>query len=530
MLELWAADLRRGGRNLSPSAQAELATINDRIVDIGVAFQQEVAEWDETIELAEGDLAGLSPLFVERLPPAERPGSRRLSIKYADVFPFLEQSDRRDLRHEVLRRYLSQAAAANRPRLDELIGLRRRAASLLGRPSWAHAVIADRMAGSPEAVNAFLDTIVEPLRQLARRELVDMATLLDAPVVEASDIDWCHERRRRAVGIDSGELAAYFPLESVLGGLFDLAREVFGVEVRPVPDASVWHPDVRVIDLHDAVTSTLLATVYLDLFPRDGKEPGGFASQLTWPETSTAGDRTPATVVLVLNQTPPAHGRDALLTHDDLAALFHEFGHVLEFGLGRYEIAPMNWEWSERDFVEGPSQIMEHWAWEPAILARFARHHETGEPAPSEALEALATTRSLDVGVLTLWTLVYRTLLDLDLHGPEPPDPAVADRKAMAVTLLPFLEGTFKPASFVHIVGGYDAGFYGYLWAQVYGDDMFSRFREAGLTSSEVGLAYRREILEQSWSRHPAESLRAFLGRDPSPEAFLRRLGIAVPA
>jgi Zn-dependent oligopeptidase len=182
---------------------------------------------------------------------------------------------------------------------------------------------------------------------------------------------------------------------------------------------------------------------------------------------------------------------------------------------------------TERDFVEAPSQIMEHWCWNPDVLGRFARHHQTGDPIPRELVDKLVAARNLNVGIANL-RQIHFGVLDLDLHGPGPDkDLDAILRRAVEISLLPFQEGTFFPANFGHLLGGYDAGYYGYLWSEVFGDDMFSRFEAEGVTSPDVGAAYRREILERGGSRPADEMLRDFLGREPNNEAFLRKLGIS---
>ena len=188
------------------------------------------------------------------------------------------------------------------------------------------------------------------------------------------------------------------------------------------------------------------------------------------------------------------------MRHDDVAGLIHEFGHVLEFGLARTDGAMITESWTEIDFVEAPSQIMEHWAWSPAVVQRLGRHHATGAPPPDELVAGLPAARQLNVGTQTLCTSSSSgPFVDQYLHGPEPVDATDAYRRAYAVTGFPFMEGTFQPGTFDHITGIYDAGFYSYIWAQVFGDDMFSAFLDGGLLSPEVGARYRREVLEPSW-------------------------------
>jgi Zn-dependent oligopeptidase len=458
-------------------------------------------------------------------------GTKSLPIVWSTVLPFLEQSTRRDLRELALRKFLSLAADENRPVLEDTLALRRRVAALMGAPSWSQFANEARMSGGADAVQAFLDRTLPPLVGLATDERAVMRDLLHADGVddELQAWDWFHyhERQRRAIGLDSSALSAHLPLDAVLGGLFGIVRQVFGVEVTEDPTVRAWHPDVRLLVLRDVATGERLADCYVDPFVREGKSPGAWMDQLEPGSNRSGSPRRPPVLYLVTNLAPAAH-RDAqpLLQHDDVATLFHEFGHVLEFGLQRAEVFLASRSWVELDFVEAPSQIMEHWVWAPEVLRQFARHHETGQPPPEAMLERLAESRRLNIGSSTLW-YAYRTVLDQALHGPDPVDPGEAYRKAFALTGFPFPEGTFQPSSFIHILLGYDAGYYSYPWAQVFGDDMFSAFRSEGLLSGAVGRRYRAQVLEPTWTVPGRDRVRNFLGREPSEEAFLERLEIA---
>jgi thimet oligopeptidase len=530
VLDLWLRDLRRAGHELDAASRTELTRLLDRIVELGVAFDRNLAEWTDSIELDEAGLAGLAPTFLEQLPDGATPGTKRLPIVVSSVFPFLEQSARRDLREAALRRLLNRAADENRPIVEELVALRRQAARMMGAESWSQFANEARMSGGAAAVRDFLGRVLGPLQELAVGERAVMRSLLEAEGVvgdvQAWDWMYCHERERRTIGLDSSELSAHLPLGAVLDGLFDVIRDVFGVAVIEEPAVRGWHPDVRLFVLRDAASREHLADVYLDPLAREGKMPGGWMDVLTPGANKRGSIRRPPVLYLVTNITAPVHAAAPLLSHDDAVTLFHEFGHVLEFGLQRAEVFSVQRSWAELDFIEAPSQILENWAWAPEVLRRFARHHATGAPPSDELLERLASSRRLNSGTVNLW-FGCLAVLDQALHGPEPVDSGEAYRGAFALTGFPFPDGTYQPASFKHLVG-YDAGYYSYLWAQVFGDDMFSAFRTEGLLSREVGHRYRSEVLEPTWTVPGRDRVRNFLGRDPSEQAFLERLGIAV--
>ena len=312
----------------------------------------------------------------------------------------------------------------------------------------------------------------------------------------------------------------------MIDGLLSITGEVFGLEYRKRGDVPTWHPDVVVYDIVDASSGEQVATFMADLFPREGKFSHAAAFPLVPGHRKAAGEYQLPLSVIVANFTKPSADVPSLLQHSEVETLFHEFGHILHMSLGHTEFTRFSGASTEWDFVEAPSQIMEEWCWRANVLRRFARHHETGEPIPTDLVDKLVAARHVNEALDTL-RQVSLGKLDLGLHGPgDHRDLDAIMLDAESVGLLPHQEGTFFPASFGHLLGGYDAGYYGYLWSKVFGLDMFSRFEEAGVTNPDVGLAYRRKILERGGSRDAADLMRDFLGREPNNEAFLRHLGL----
>jgi thimet oligopeptidase len=374
-------------------------------------------------------------------------------------------------------------------------------------------------------VETFYADLMPALEEMAEAELDDLRGALGTDQVEAWDHRYAHTAiRKERYGIDPNQVAAYFPLQQVLDGMFSITGEVFGLTYEQVDDAEVWHPDVSVHRIIDAADGRHLATFYADLFPREGKFGHAAAFDLVAAHDTPQGYVIPVTAIAA-NFTKPTTDTPSLLKHDEVVTLFHEFGHVLHNSLGHTSLSRFSGFNTEWDFVEAPSQIMEHWCWTPSVLQRFARHHETGEPIPADLVEQLAEARDLHVALFMLRQISFG-LLDMAFHGPGgDKDLRAITRATSEVAGLPFHEGTFYPASFGHLFG-YDAGYYGYLWSKVFGDDMFSRFEEEGVLDPAVGMAYRRSVLEPGGSRDAADLLRDFLGREPNQEAFLRHLGI----
>jgi Zn-dependent oligopeptidase len=522
-------DLRRAGHGLATEVRSELQGLLGRLVAVESAFARNLAEAGGGLDLGREELDGLPDAFVDRLGPGTVPGTCRVTLATPDLMPFLEQAARRDLRERMEAAWFDKAHAENAPLLAEALEIRRRAAALLGYPSWAHYRLEEKMAREPAAVEALYASLIRPLRRKADLEWAAMADELrsvgEEPPVQGWDWRWCDTRQRAGTfAVDPDELRAHFPLGDVLAGLLDLAAGVFGLRFEPIAGPEAWHPEVRGLRTSDAATGEALGEILMDLHPRDGKFGHAAVFPLVPSRREADGTRRLPVTAIVANLPAPAPGAPALLRHADVVMLFHEFGHVLHATLGRAATTRFNSD-IEWDFVEAPSQILEHWAWQPGVLDRFARHHRTGAPIPHELVERLVASRDLNVGVKTLRQCTLG-LMDLGLHGPTAVDPDDVDRAAHERAGFPYHAGTHQPTSFGHLAGGYDAGYYGYLWAQVYGDDMFGRFEAEGVTSPAVGLAYRREILEPGGSRDAIDLLRAFLGREPSPATFLRLLGI----
>jgi Zn-dependent oligopeptidase len=533
-LERTLADFARSGADLSPTAHRRLEKLNHRLGRLGEQFLSNLARLDGGRDLEAAELVGLSESLLARLRPGRRAGSRHLSSDETEILAFLAASPRRDLREEMETRLINLAHRENRPLLLEALALRREMAGLFGYRSWAEYNLVPRLAGTPANVFAFLERLTTPLQRLGALELAAAAAYLDPPggPADLRSWDWLYGLARYRAAHDdpaADELAAYFPLDSVFASLLELAGEVFGLIFHPVPDPPVWHPQVRLYEVRDRADGRSLALLYTDLLARPGKWDQPFAAPLVAGEFGPDGTvRRRPVGVLVASLAAPSPEAPTLLEYAELIGLFHEFGHALHLCLMNRELARFNvfdGEW-EGEFVEAPSQILEHWASEPAVLARFAVHYRSGAALAPTRLAGLAASRSYGAAINTL-RQIYLARLDLELHGPtESRDLEALDRAACAVGLLPYHEGTCRPTSFGHLFGGYDAGYYGYLWSKVYGDDMYSRFAAAGITDPVVGAAYRREILEPGWSRPVSHGLRAFLGRQAKDDAFLAGLGL----
>jgi thimet oligopeptidase len=423
------------------------------------------------------------------------------------------------------------AVEENRKILEEAVQLRQEIAEAFGLPTWAHHKLELRMAKTPERVKEMYAELQGPLTAAARDELATVGRLLEIDTGDSmvQQWDWSYYdtlQRRTDFGVDNFEVAKYFPLPAVLDGMFEITSEMFGITIREIDEFESWHPDVQLFAIHEADTGEEISRFYLDLFPREGKFGHAAEFPLIRGRLLEDGTYQDPLCAMVANFTKPTTSSPSLLQHSEVETLFHEFGHVLHQNLGRTELATFSGTETETDFVEAPSQIMQHWIWRPDVLARFARHYETGEPIPAELVEQLVAARNLNRAMFQLRQMQYGWW-DQELHSGPDRDIESIYASGSEITMLPPHEGTFALASFGHIMSGYDASYYGYMWAEVFGDDMFSRFEAEGVTNPEVGMDYRRKVIGRGGAWDADDMLVDFLGREPNNEAFLRKLGIS---
>jgi thimet oligopeptidase len=530
LLDFWMRDFRRAGHGLGPSEQEELKQLKQRLVELEVAFGANVDAHSDYIEVTRAELDGLPDSFIEALKPGDAEGTFRVTLDYPDLYPFLQNATNRGRRQELLRKKNTSVVAENRPLLEEALGLRRRVARLVGYDSWAHHSMDVKMA-DPARVKQFYDDLVPRLKEKVKAEHDKMKRLLadeyGDDTLQQWDISYYTTKiQREEYGVDQYKVAEYFPLETVIDGMLDITAHMFGVTYSRVDNPTAWHPDVYLYRVTDRASAEHLAYFYMDLFPREGKYGHAAAFDLVPGHTNLAGERIRPVAAMVANFTKPTEEAPSLLRHDEVLTLFHEFGHILHQTLTRAETVRFSGANTEWDFVEAPSQIMEHWTWEPDVLGRFSGHYQTGERIPQDMVDNLVAARDVNIAAANL-RQAYFGILDLLLHDDaDERDLDALDRLAYEVNELPFPEGTFFLASFGHVMGGYDAGYYGYLWSKVYGDDMYSRFQLEGVLNPEVGGDYRRTILEQGGTRDADELLQGFLGREPNNEAFLANMGL----
>ncbi len=525
-------DFRRNGLDLPPLERARLTLWRKQLLDMELAFGKNLNEVRDFLAASPADLEGLPEEFVERLGLLPE-GRRKVTLDYPDSLPFMANAKRPEARQAMHALMNKRAVPANVALLEEILALRRRVAKALGYPSYAHYILEERMARTPEAVSEFLTRLRRRLEAKAAPERERLLAIKRSEVpgaerLEIWDVAYYHNKlRKTAYDLDEFEIAEYFPADRVVDGVLELYAGLFGVRFAPAAAvAAVWHPDVRVFDCSDAATGRPLGRCFLDLFPREGKFKHAAVFPLVRGRREADGSYRRPSAAMLCNFPAPAGGKPGLLKHSEVETFFHEFGHVLHNMLTEAPYSRFAGTRVARDFVEAPSQIMENWAWDRAILRAVSGHWKSGEPLPESLLDRMLEAKHLNSGIFTLRQLAV-ALIDQALHTAENAEPGrTYARLHEEVTTFPVPADVRPEASFGHLMS-YAASYYGYLWSDVYSADMFSVFAASGdIRAPEAGLRYRRQILAPGGSRDEADLVRDFLGRDPSEDAFLKNLGL----
>ncbi|MFN7684055.1 MAG: M3 family metallopeptidase [Oligoflexia bacterium] len=541
LLEKTYKSFVRNGALLDLTAKERLREIDAELAKLGPQYSENVLKATYAREFwinSEADLEGIpeSARLAAREAAKEkgRPGEWLFTLEAPSYIPVLSYAKKRQLREEMWRAYGSKALLGefdNRTILKRIAVLRHQRAGLLGYSTHAHYVLEERMAQSPKNVKAFLDKLFVYARPAAERELEDLKRLArDLEGIsdfKPWDAAYFMEKLKHArFDFDEEELRPYFPLEQVVAGVFEHARRLYGLEFRPVSDVAVYHPDVKVYQVIDTRDERFIGLFYTDFFPRKTKKGGAWMTSFRDQGLMAQKIERPH-VSIVCNFTPPAGGKPSLLTYDEVRTLFHEFGHALHGLLSDCtyrSVGGTNVYW---DFVELPSQVMENWTEQKESLDLFARHHDTGQVMPAELAKKIREASRFMAGWYCLRQLQFAEL-DMAWHASDPSsvnDVEAFEEKVLERTrILPRVAGTATSPAFSHIFdGGYSAGYYSYKWAEVLDADAFEYFQEHGLFDREIAAKFRREILSKGGSEHPSELYRRFRGRDPDPEALIRR-------
>ncbi|MEO6771914.1 MAG: M3 family metallopeptidase [Kofleriaceae bacterium] len=524
-------DYRRAGVDKPPELRARLKQIDEELTKLGQTFSKHISEDVRAIEITDpARLAGLPPDFIAAHSPArpDKAGVIRITTDHPDYNPFMTYAADDELRKELYIKFRSRGDHDNERVLQDILALRAEKATLLGYANWADYVTADKMIRSGDAAAEFIAKVWKLAAPRAEQDYTELLRQLRTIEPAATSVaDWQktwleHLVKISRYEVDASAVRQYFPYERVLAGLLEITSEIFDLRYVAVDGdtAGVWHDSVLAFDVVRGPEK--LGRIYLDMHPREGKYK--HAAQFPLKD-GVRGLQVPEGV-LVCNFPDPSVNQPALMEHDDVVTMFHEFGHLMHHVLGGHQRwitqSGVATEW---DFVEAPSQMFEEWAWNASTLARFARHHETDEVIPAELVAKMRRADKFGLGTATVQQLFYAAI-SLGFHRADPStldQLAEVQRLQKHYTPFAYVPGTKFHASFGHLVG-YSAMYYTYQWSLVIAKDLLTPFEQRGLMAKDVTFAYRDRVLVPGGSRDAAELVRDFLGREYDFQAYERYL------
>lgn len=544
LLEKTYKSFVRNGANLNEENADKLRKIDQKLAQLSLKFGENVlAETNKFVHFVdnESDLEGLPEGIKEAAAQiaAEKgqPEKWAFTLDYPSYVPALTYASNRELRKTLFLAYNTRSAKGdeldNQETIKSLLKLRHERAILLGYASHADFVLEERMAKSPKAVMDFLESLLEKAKPKAESEVLEVAEFakkLDGlDQLERWDFAYYSELlKKEKYELDDELLRPYFKLENAIDGVFQTAGKLFGLTFEPNPEIPVYHPEVTAYEVKDR-DGNHLAVFYADFFPRAGKRNGAWMTSFRGQNTEKGIDRRPH-ISIVCNFTKPTKSKPSLLTFNEVTTLFHEFGHALHGMLakGTYEsLTGTSVFW---DFVELPSQIFENWCYEKECLDLFAKHYQTDEKIPEELIEKIKKASNFQQGYMTMRQISF-ALLDMAYHSKDPNSIAHIgefEEQVMKKTdLLPKVPGCLASTSFSHIFqGGYSSGYYSYKWAEVLDADAFELFLEKGVFDQETANSFQKNILSAGGTEHPSILYKRFRGREPKPDALLKRSGL----
>lgn len=544
LVEKYYQDFERNGANLSAEDQAKLRAINEQLSSLQLKFSENVlAETNRNFRLVidnEADLKGLPADVIARA--AEQGKKDNMEGKWVftldkpSMLPFLQLAENRELREKLYQGYWMRGDNDNdfdnKEIIKQLVKLRDEKGKLMGFNNFAEYVIDVNMAKTPEAVYDFLSKLFTPAMKMAKADRDAMQKIINAEGgnFKLAPHDWWYyseKLRKQKFDLDENEIKPYFSLENTLGGMFYVAEKLWGIKFIQRDDIPVYHEEATAFEVTEADGSHI-GVFFVDFHPRDGKRPGAWCTSFRRAGYRD-GQRIYPLSTIVMNFTRPAGDTPALLSFDEVSTMFHEFGHALH-GLFTDEPYRRTSGSVPRDFVELPSQIMEHWAAEPEVLKVYARHYQTGQPIPDELIAKLEATGTFDQGFIT-GEFVAAALLDMDYHTTTNPvitDVREFENKSMQKWgLIPEILPRYRSTYFSHtFTGGYTAGYYVYYWAGVLDADAFQAFKETGDIFNQDVAARFRELLSRSGSDEGMNVYRKFRGKDPETTSFLKNKGL----
>jgi peptidyl-dipeptidase Dcp len=534
----------RGGANLPADKKERFRRINKELGILSLQFGENVLAETNSFELLitdEADLSGLPKGVIDAAKAnAEGHGHKEgwlFTLDKPSLIPFITYSDKRDLREQLFKGYIMRGdnnnEHDNKEIVKKMVNLRLERAQMLGYKNHASFILDNNMAKTPENVFNLMDQVMPKATEMAKKELVELQKLADSEGanIKIEPWDWWYysEKVRKAkYDLDEEQLRPYFKLENVRDGIFDVAHKLYGVTFVRTNELPVYHPDVETYEMKDSA-GNVKGILYMDFFPRASKRGGAWMTSFRKQHYEDGKNVIPV-ISIVTNFTKPTADMPSLLTFDEVSTLFHEFGHAIHGLLSDCQYTSLSGTAVPRDFVEMPSQIMENWAAEPEVMKAYFKHYKTGEPIPDELIEKIQKSGKFNAG-FAISEYTAAAYLDMFWHTiTEPFEGDVNQFEADAmkkIGLIPEIVVRYRSTYFNHIfAGGYSAGYYAYMWAEVIDADAFMAFKENGIFDKKTADSFRENILSRGGTEDAMELYKRFRGREPKTDAYFERKGL----
>jgi thimet oligopeptidase len=523
--EIDLVEAKRSGAGLDPAKRRAFVALEQQITTLELKFSVNLGNDATTIALTPAQAAPLPADLTANL-KHDAAGNLILPVNESTYSAFYDNESDGAARKAYAFAYNQRGGQANVALLEQAIVDRAKIAHLLGYANWIAYVAADRMVGTPGRISSFLDHLDAALLPATGPQMATLAAIKGAPL-DSWDVSYYQNQLMKTkYSVDGNVVKQYFPAQHTIDAIVAIYAKILGLTITLVPNAPVWYKDVYAYDVTDAATGEYRGRFYLDLFPRPGKYDHFANVGPTVRRIMPDGTIRPTVNVILGNWPAPAAGKPSLLSHDDVTTFFHEFGHNVAALCSNTPYETLNAGF-RFDFIEAPSQMLENFTWDPAILKQISSNVDTGAPLPDDLIAKMIAARYVYEPNSTVTQAFYASV-DQAYHTLPPPVATTAVWGALKAKMTPFpmIPGTVPQAGFNHLMNGYEGGYYGYLWSKVYAQDMFTAFQAGGLESPVVGARYRKDILAPARSEEPDDEVKAFLGRPMSPDAFYHELGI----
>lgn len=525
-------DFERNGLSLPQNKRDELRSLKDKLTQLSIAFSNNIASYQDSIIVTEKEMEGLPQSYKDARRRSD--GKYKIDLTYPSYNPFMENAVSEDARKALYKKYNNRAASSNVAVLKDILVTRKKMAQLLGYKTFAEYQTQVRMVKAPETVWNFENNLIAKVKAKAQQDYNELLQVKkdymhDNPATKVEPWESSFYKNillKTTYNLDREKLKEYFELTNVMNGLFKVSQQLYSVQFKEVKNPQVWFNGVQMFEVLD--NNKVIGKFYLDLYPRKDKFTHAACFSITKGKKTTAGYQVPV-AALVCNFTPPTKDQPALMSLQEVTTFFHEFGHVLHNMFGKSELSDFSGTSVARDFVEAPSQIYENWVYDYDVLKLFARHYKTGAILPETMFDKMLAAKNVGSGINTL-TQIFYGVFDMTLHDKFDPSGTetttdIVKKVQNEISLFAYVDDTHFEAAFGHLTG-YAAGYYGYLWSEVYAQDMFSVFEKNGVLNKNIGKRYRDIVLSRGADEEPLELVKKFLGREPNQEAYLKSLGL----